>query len=150
MPRSTHDSPEVTELLRRAIAHPDRADHPGELDDAVVISGAGLQQGVTVTYRITPGAPGTGIVVRRTDVVSPDQPHGHDIPVREAFVTNADKLIILYDGTQGFAGPEHLFSAEYAFGIDNVVNGVDNFQAPVMANNAKAFADALAQAPWVA
>jgi len=106
----------------------------------VECSGIGLHSGAPVLLRILPGAPGSGIVFRRTDL------DGFEIEAisrnvaRVSYATSLMKKGVLVSTT------EHLLSAFIGMGIDNAVVELDNLELPILDGSARPFVDMIQEA----
>src|SRR5689334_6583379 len=79
----------------------------------VSCSGIGLHTGKAVSLTLRPADPGTGIVFRRTDL-------GVDIPATVAHLARLEHATTLASGAASVNTVEHLLSALYALGVDDV------------------------------
>ncbi len=102
------------------------------------ITGTGLHTGATVTATLKPGASGTGIVFRRTDV--PDAP---DIAARLGNVSDTDRRVVLTHGSASISTVEHLLAATVGLTIDDLVVEVNGPELPAGDGSAAPFLDAL-------
>lgn len=106
------------------------------LATATQCSGIGVHSGNKVTLRLIPAPVGTGIVFVRTDL-----PAGKNyIPARWDTVVDT-RLCTVVGNEQGsrVATIEHLMSALYACGIDNLLIEIDGEEVPVMDGSADPF-----------
>jgi len=105
------------------------------------VSGIGLHTGARSSITFKPAPAGTGIVFIRTDL--PGQPH---VP---ALVQNV--VDVVRGTTLGWADVriftvEHMLTALYGLGVDNVFVALNNIEPPVGDGSAKIFTEALLQA----
>jgi len=99
---------------------------------AVEAIGIGLHKGVAVKLRLEPMAENSGIVFYRSD-------KGVSIPLSPDYVVDTKMATVI--GKEGvvISTIEHLMSAVYAFGIDNLRIIVDNDEVPIMDGSAVSF-----------
>lgn len=99
-------------------------------------SGVGVHSGLEVQMTLHPAPAGHGIVFRRSDVTGRDPV----IPARYDRVT-ATRLnsTISNDDGVSVATIEHLMSALYGLGVDNVLIELDGPEVPVMDGSAEPF-----------
>jgi UDP-3-O-[3-hydroxymyristoyl] N-acetylglucosamine deacetylase len=105
----------------------------------VEVIGIGLHKGVPVKLRLEPMAEDNGIVFYRAD-------KGVSIPLKPEYVVDTKMATVI--GNQGVVVStiEHLMSAVYAFGIDNLRIVVDNDEVPIMDGSAISFVMMLKEA----
>jgi UDP-3-O-[3-hydroxymyristoyl] N-acetylglucosamine deacetylase len=106
----------------------------------VATAGIGLHSGRRVNLRLRPAAAGTGIRFRRADLggtVIPAAPASLD---RCAYATN------LREGEATVSTVEHLLSALYGRGVDNVEVEVDDAELPILDGSALPFLELLREA----
>jgi len=105
----------------------------------VEVIGIGLHKGVPVKLRLEPMAEDSGIVFYRAD-------KGVSIPLKPEYVVDTKMATVI--GNQGVVVStiEHLMSAVYAFGIDNLRIIVDNDEVPIMDGSAISFVMMLKEA----
>jgi len=101
--------------------------------------GIGLHKGVPVKLRLEPMGEDSGIVFYRSD-------RGVSIPLSPEYVVDTKMATVI--GNQGavVSTIEHLMSAVYAFGIDNLRIIVDNDEVPIMDGSAVSFVMMLEEA----
>jgi UDP-3-O-[3-hydroxymyristoyl] N-acetylglucosamine deacetylase len=98
--------------------------------EAVECSGVGLHSGVPVRMRILPGAPGTGIVFRRSDLDGfVVEATGRNV-AKVSYATSLMKKGVLISTT------EHLLSAFTGVGVDNAIVELDNLELPILDGSA--------------
>ena len=102
--------------------------------------GIGLHYGVDASVRLMPAKAGTGLVFVRTDLDDFEIPASWRHVAKLEFATR-----LLYQGVF-LSTTEHLLSALYALGIDNVRIEIDNLEVPIKDGSSRAFADMLSQA----
>ncbi len=104
----------------------------------VTIEGVGLHKGNPVEMTFLPAQPGTGIRFVRKDIEnSPEIPADidHVVDISRGTVIGVDDIIV--------HTVEHVLSAVYGLGIDNLIIELTANEPPVMDGSAKAFVDAL-------
>lgn len=107
------------------------------LKSAVSCDGVGLHSGAPVALCLCPAAPNTGVVFVRTDVSPPVEiPAQFDAVTHTMLGTNVSGA-----GGLSVATVEHLMSALYGLGVDNVRIEVSGPEIPIMDGSAGAFVD---------
>ncbi len=104
----------------------------------VTIEGVGLHKGNPVEMTFLPAQPGTGIRFVRKDIEnSPEIPADidHVVDISRGTVIGVDDIIV--------HTVEHVLSAVYGLGIDNLIIELTANEPPVMDGSAKAFVAAL-------
>lgn len=103
---------------------------------SVKCSGVGLHTGIEVMMRLVPAPVGTGIVFKRVDIEGKDQ----NIKAQFDNVTETrlGTTISNQDGVK-VSTIEHLLSAIYAYGLDNLYIEIDGPEVPVMDGSAAPF-----------
>jgi UDP-3-O-[3-hydroxymyristoyl] N-acetylglucosamine deacetylase len=98
--------------------------------------GIGLHSGADINLLLKPGRPGSGIVVRRTDVVN----GGSVIPISWRHVAGS-RMATTVGNEYGvsISTIEHLMAALAGCGVDNAVVEVDAAEIPVMDGSAAPF-----------
>jgi UDP-3-O-[3-hydroxymyristoyl] N-acetylglucosamine deacetylase len=99
----------------------------------VEASGVGLHHGVPVKIRLTPGPAGSGIIFRRSDLDYFPVPASWKYVARVSYATSLMRQGVLISTT------EHLLSALYSFGIDNVSVEIDNLEVPILDGSSAPF-----------
>jgi UDP-3-O-[3-hydroxymyristoyl] N-acetylglucosamine deacetylase len=94
--------------------------------------GIGLHKGVPVKLRLEPMAEDSGIVFYRSD-------KGVTIPLKPDYVVDTKMATVIGNDGVVVSTIEHLMSAVYAFGIDNLRIVVDNDEVPIMDGSAISF-----------
>ena len=104
---------------------------------AVSMSGVGIHTGASVSLRIVPAPPHTGIVFVRTDL-----PHRPTIPVTSARVVDVERSVrrttISKDGVE-VQTVEHFMASLWAAGIDNAYVEIDGAELPGLDGSAEPF-----------
>ena len=103
----------------------------------IEFSGVGLHTGQTATMRILPAPAGKGIVFRRVDLDNFELRADVGSVERVAYATT------LMSRGVWISTVEHLLSALYALGIDNVVVELDNFEVPILDGSALPYTEAI-------
>jgi UDP-3-O-[3-hydroxymyristoyl] N-acetylglucosamine deacetylase len=111
--------------------------NPCELEntigDSASFSGIGLHSGAPVTLRLLPAPAGTGIVFRRTDLDNfLIEATGRNV-ARVSYATSLMKQGVLISTT------EHLLSAAFGAGVDNLIVELDNLELPILDGSAQPF-----------
>ena len=98
----------------------------------VEVIGIGLHKGIPVKLRLEPLAENSGVVFYRSD-------KGISIPLKPENVVDTKMATVI--GKEGvvISTIEHLMSAVYAFGIDNLRIIVDNDEIPILDGSAISF-----------
>jgi UDP-3-O-[3-hydroxymyristoyl] N-acetylglucosamine deacetylase len=106
----------------------------------VSLSGVGLHSGVPVSIQIRPAGPGTGVVFLRSDLEHfPIQASWRHV-AKVSYATSLMRQGVLISTT------EHLLSALYAMGIDNVHVEINNLEVPIADGSSAPFVEMLAGA----
>jgi len=104
-------------------------------------TGRGLHSGAAAQLTLRPARAGSGVVFVRSDLA-----HPVEIPARPASVASVERATTLGRGDATVGTVEHLLSALYALGIDNVRAEVDGPEVPVMDGSAAPFVSLLRRA----
>lgn len=104
------------------------------LKHTVRARGIGLHTGARVVLSLRPAPPDTGIVFRRTDLSPPAI-----IPAAAENVGELRLSSTLTSGTAKIHTVEHLMSAFFGLGMDNVYVDVDGPEVPIMDGSAAPF-----------
>ena len=107
--------------------------------DSFEFSGIGLHTGEYATVRIFPAPAGKGIVFRRIDLDNFELRADVASVARVAYATT-----LMHRGVW-ISTVEHLLSALYGVGIDNVYIELDNFEIPILDGSALPYVEALAR-----
>jgi UDP-3-O-[3-hydroxymyristoyl] N-acetylglucosamine deacetylase len=99
---------------------------------AVEAVGIGLHKGVPVKLRLEPLGEDSGIIFYRSD-------KGMSIPLKPENVIDTKMATVIGKDGAVVSTIEHLMSAVYAFGIDNLRIIVDNDEVPIMDGSAISF-----------
>ena len=95
------------------------------LQKSVEIVGIGLHKGVPVKMRLEPLPSNSGIIIYRSDA-------GVTIPLKKEFVVDTKMATVLGNDGVVVSTIEHLLSAIYAYGIDNLRIVLDNDEIPIL------------------
>lgn len=95
----------------------------------VEFAGVGLHTGVFASARILPGAPGQGVVFRRTDV-------GAEIAASVENVVETAYATVLAAGGARISTVEHFLAALFGMEIDNAIVEVDGPELPALDGSA--------------
>ncbi len=111
------------------------------LKQSVSISGIGLHSGKRVTLTLHPARANTGIRFQRTDL-----PKAIEIQGNVRNVHSTTLATTLSAGEAKISTVEHLMSALWAMGIDNVLCAVDGEEVPILDGSAVPFAQLIQKA----
>ena len=89
-------------------------------------SGTGLHSGVSVSIRMLPAPPGTGVAFLRTDLERFPVPASWRHVARVSYATSLMRQGVLVSTT------EHLLSVFYSMGVDNAYIEIDNLEVPIL------------------
>jgi len=92
----------------------------------VEAKGVGLHTGVSVSIRILPAPPSTGIVFLRTDLDNFHVPASWRYVARVSYATSLMRQGVMISTT------EHLLSVFYSMGVDNAYVEIDNLEVPIL------------------
>lgn len=94
--------------------------------------GIGLHKGEPIKITLEPLEAGNGIVFHRNDV-------GLSIKATPSNVVNTQMATVIGDGVHYISTIEHLLSAVYSYGIDNILITLDSAEVPVMDGSGTSF-----------
>lgn len=103
----------------------------------IEVTGIGLHSGQKVNLRILPARAGSGIRFVRTDLENFEIPADWRHVAKVSYATSLMRKGVLLSTT------EHLLSAVYASGIDNVRIETDNLEVPILDGSALPFVSLL-------
>ena len=112
------------------------------IKNSVELVGIGLHKGVPVKLRLEPLEAGNGIVFYRSDV-------DVSIPLTPENVVDTKMATVIGKDGHVISTIEHLLSAVYAYGIDNLRIIVDNSEVPVMDGSSASYCMLLDEAQIV-
>ena len=95
------------------------------INNSVEITGIGLHKGVPVNMKLFEAGPNSGIVFYRTDT-------GVSIPLTPDYVVDTKMATVIEKDGSRISTIEHLLSAIYAYGIDNLLIQLDNDEVPIL------------------
>ena len=102
------------------------------IQKSIEVIGIGLHKGVPVKLRLEPMPEESGIVFYRSD-------KGVSIPLKPEYVADTKMATVIGNKGAVISTIEHLMSAVYAFGIDNLRIVVDNDEIPILDGSAVSF-----------
>lgn len=105
------------------------------------VKGKALHTGQEVTLTIKPGAPNTGLVFRRTDIIGKPEIR----PVSE-MVTELERKTTVTSDTVKLHTIEHVLSALSGMAIDNAIVEIDASEPPIVDGSARPFTTLIHQA----
>ena len=108
---------------------------------SIQIDGIGLHSGKSVSLRLIPALPDSGICFVRVDL--PGRPR---IAARAELVTSVMRATTLSNGEVTVYTIEHLLSALHMLGVDNCLVEMDAPEPPVLDGSAKEFAELILRA----
>lgn len=111
------------------------------LKNAVTIEGIGVHSGAPARITLRPAAPDTGIIFIRTDLEGRPE-----IPARSGYVHSTQMATTLAKGSAKVATVEHLMSALYGLGVDNVLAEIDGPEMPILDGSSMRFFEAIRDA----
>jgi UDP-3-O-[3-hydroxymyristoyl] N-acetylglucosamine deacetylase len=106
----------------------------------VEASGVGLHSGVSVSLRILPAPPSTGIVFLRTDLEHFAIPASWRHVAKVSYATSLMRQGVLISTT------EHLLSVFYSMGIDNALVEINNLEVPIFDGSGLPFVEMIRKA----
>lgn len=110
---------------------------------AVRISGVGLHTGCQVSISLRPAPPGTGVIFRRVDL------QNFEIEARRRWVSRVVLATTLMKRGVMLSTVEHVLSAIYGCGIDNLYIDIDSLEVPIVDGSARPFVELIEQAGLV-
>jgi UDP-3-O-acyl N-acetylglucosamine deacetylase len=111
------------------------------IKNTATVEGLGLFSGQNCAMRFVPAKPDSGIAFLRTDVDPPVR-----IPASIAKSAQRDRRTSLAEGDIAIETVEHVLSAAWGMGVDNLTIETDTPEPPNTDGSARIFADAIAQA----
>jgi UDP-3-O-[3-hydroxymyristoyl] N-acetylglucosamine deacetylase len=103
----------------------------------VEAKGVGLHTGVSVSIRILPAPPSTGIVFLRTDLENFPVPASWRYVARVSYATSLMRQGVMISTT------EHLLSVFYSMGLDNAYVEIDNLEVPILDGSGSPYVELL-------
>lgn len=110
------------------------------IKDAISVKGVGLHTGKLVTLTMKPAVAGHGYRFQRIDLE--DQPV---IPADVKLVISTNRSTTLKSGEAQVSTVEHVLSALFGMGIDNVLLEIDGPEMPIMDGTSVPFVEAIRQ-----
>lgn len=111
------------------------------LQDEISISGAGIHTGQSVTMRIKPAPPNTGITFQRVDLAA--KPF---VKADVDFVVETNRSTTLENNGARVSTIEHLMAAMVGMQVDNALIEIDGEEVPILDGSAQPFVEALEKA----
>lgn len=111
------------------------------IQNPVSVQGVGLHTGKSVTLTLKPAPAGHGYRFQRVDL--PEQPV---IPADVKLVISTNRSTTLKNGEVQVSTVEHVLSALFGMGIDNILLEIDGPEMPIMDGTAMPFVRAIEQA----
>lgn len=102
------------------------------LGKSIEIVGIGLHKGVPVKMKLEPLPEDSGIIIYRSDA-------GVTIPLKKEYVVDTKMATVLGKDGVIVSTIEHLLSAIYAYGIDNLRIVLDNDEIPILDGSASGY-----------
>ncbi len=107
----------------------------------ISLKGTGLHTGVNVTVTFKPAPENHGIKFKRVDL--PDQP---EVEALVENVVDTERSTSLEKNGARITTVEHILSAAYGLGIDNLLIEIDAVETPILDGSAKYFVEAFQKA----
>ncbi len=114
--------------------------HQRTLRDRIQLQGIGLHTGYPVQVTLVPAPANTGIVFRRTDL------RNFEIEATRAHVARVSYATTLMKKGVMISTVEHLLSALYGLGVDNLHIDLDSMEVPIMDGSGSLFMEAIQKA----
>jgi UDP-3-O-[3-hydroxymyristoyl] N-acetylglucosamine deacetylase/3-hydroxyacyl-[acyl-carrier-protein] dehydratase len=111
------------------------------IQDEISISGAGIHTGQSVTMRIKPAAPNTGITFQRVDLAA--KPF---VKADVDYVVETNRSTTLENNGARVSTIEHLMAAMVGMQVDNALIEIDGEEVPILDGSAQPFVAALEKA----
>lgn len=106
----------------------------------VRVSGVGLHTGCDVAVELKPAPAESGVVFRRVDL------RGFEIEARRTWVSRVVLATTLMKRGVMLSTVEHLLSAVYGSGVDNLFIDIDSLEVPILDGSALPFVEMLQEA----
>ncbi len=110
------------------------------IERPVRVKGIGLHTGYDVTAVLKPAPPDTGVVFRRVDL------QDFEIPAHRKYVSRVVLATTLMKQGVMLSTVEHLLSALYGLGIDNLFVEIDSLEVPILDGSALPFVEMVQEA----
>ncbi len=111
--------------------------HQRTLKDRLHFEGIGLHTGYSVHLDLVPAPEGTGIVFRRTDL------RNFEIEATRSHVARVSYATTLMKKGVMISTVEHLLSALYGLGIDNLFIDINSMEVPIMDGSGRIFIEGI-------
>lgn len=108
------------------------------ISKSISLTGEGLHTGQKATITFKPASENYGVKFKRVDVEGQPEVEA----VVENVVDTSRSTTIEKNGARVIT-VEHIMSAVYGLGIDNIIIEIDNIETPILTGNAQPFVDAL-------
>src|SRR5512136_2528774 len=106
----------------------------------IQFKGIGLHTGYSVKLRLVPAPPETGILFRRTDLKNFEIEAVRNHVAKVSYATTLMKKGVMISTV------EHLLSALYGHGIDNLYLDLNSMEVPIMDGSGRPFSEAIQKA----
>ena len=107
---------------------------------SVSVNGVGLHTGCHVSVTLQSAPSGTGIVFRRTDL------QNFEIEALQMWVSRVEMATTLMKQGVRLSTVEHILSALYGCGIDNVYIDIDSLEVPILDGSSQPWVDMISEA----
>lgn len=104
------------------------------LSTPITVTGRGIHSGCRVTMKLFPANTDHGIVFKRTDL-----PQATEMKLNAQNVGATENNTAIGKGKEAIHTVEHLLSALYGLGINNVYIEIDNAEVPIMDGSSASF-----------
>jgi UDP-3-O-[3-hydroxymyristoyl] N-acetylglucosamine deacetylase len=110
------------------------------LRNEIRLQGIGLHTGYPVRVTLVPASPNTGVIFRRTDL------RNFEIEATRTHVARVSYATTLMKKGVMISTVEHLLSALYGLGVDNVYIDLDSMEVPIMDGSGTLFMEEIDKA----
>jgi len=117
------------------------SDKQRTIHKAVSLKGTGLHTGKEVNITFKPAEENSGYIFRRVDL-----PNSPEIKALVDNVVETSRSTVLQQNGASIATVEHLLSAVYGIGIDNIIIEVDNEEMPILDGSSQLYVKVLTEA----
>jgi len=107
----------------------------------VTLKGTGLHTGKKVVITFKPGNENTGYIFRRVDLDGKPE-----IKALAENVVETSRSTVLFQNNATVATVEHVMSAVFGLGIDNLIIEIDGPETPILDGSSKLYVDSLLKA----
>lgn len=104
------------------------------LANPITVTGRGIHSGCRVSMRLFPAKADTGIIFKRTDL-----PQAKEMKLNAQNVGATENNTAIGHGKEAIHTVEHLLSALYGLGINNIYIEIDNTEVPIMDGSSSSF-----------